>query len=390
MDSSRFSRIHNVAKRHVDSGTLSGIEWNIQRGGREWAKGAYGTADADTAMPDAPIYRIYSMTKPVVSAIAMMLLEQGKLRLFDPLAVHLPQFAAMQVLQADGSLTPAGLITIEHLLTHRAGFSYGFLPDCPVGTLYRSENLRDATVSLEEFTNSIARQPLAFQPGSKWHYSVATDVLGRVLEVVLKKPLSDILNDYIIAPLGLKDTGFMVPEAQRHRLLPMFGKSNIDEIMQYDLAPQSLISASTSFEYPCDDPKFARGGLGLFSTLADYSKIASFLANGFGPDNTRLLSRKSVQMMWTDRIPESQKPMMIGPFVMAGYGWGLAGRVMADMGRAMLPSSVGECGWAGAASTFFWIDPEEDLIGVVMTQYLGSKIPIGEDFMTATYQALDD
>ncbi len=388
----RFSRIKGVAERHVASGALSGIEWNIQKNGRQWASGTHGMADGlnGVAMPDNPIYRIYSMTKPVVSAVTMMLLEQGQLHLFDPIAAFLPEFSQMQILQPDGSLTPAGLITIEHLLTHRAGFSYGFIPDCPVGALYRKANLRNATVSLEDFCKTIATLPLAFEPGTKWHYSVATDVLGRVLEVILQKPLPDILGEYVIAPLGLQDTGFIVPADQRHRVMPMFGKMNIDECMQFDAAPQVLVSSDASFEYPSDDPKFARGGMGLFSTLSDYTKIARFLSSGISPDNSRLLSRNTVQMMWQDRIPASQKPMAIGPFVMGGYGWGLAGRVMADMGGAMVPTSMGECGWAGAASTFFWIDPAEDIIGVVMTQYLGSKIPIGEDFMTATYQALDE
>lgn len=388
----RFSRIKGVAERHVASGALSGIEWNIQKNGREWATGSHGMADGlnGVAMPDQPIYRIYSMTKPVVSAVALMLLEQGRLRLFDPLVAYLPEFAEMQVLQADGSLTPAGMITIEHLFTHRAGFSYGFIPECPVGALYREADLRDAKVSLKDFVKIIATLPLAFQPGTEWRYSVATDVLGRVLEVILQKPLPAIIKEYALDPLGLTDTGFIVPKDQRHRVMPMFGKSNLNELMEFDAEPQVLIAADASFEHPCDDPNFARGGMGLFSTLADYTKIVRFLASGFGPDNTRLLARNTAQMMWQDRIPASQKPMSIGPFVMGGYGWGLAGRVMADMGGAMLPSSIGECGWAGAASTFFWIDPVEDIIGVVMTQYLGSKIPIGEDFMTATYQALED
>ncbi len=388
----RFSRIKAVAERHVASGALSGIEWSIQKNGRVWASGSHGMADGlnSVAMPDTPIYRIYSMTKPVVSAVALMLLEQGKLRLFDPLMIYLPEFAQMQVLQADGSLTPAGMITLEHLFTHRAGFSYGFVPDCPVGALYRETGLRDANQSLEDFCKTIATLPLAFQPGAQWRYSVATDVLGRVLEVILQKPLPEIITEYITTPLGLTDTGFTVPKDQRHRLMPIFGKSNLNELMEFDAEPQTLIPADIEFEHPCDDPHFARGGMGLFSTLSDYCKITRFLASGLGPDNNNLLARNTVQMMWQDRIPKAQKPISIGPFVMNGYGWGLAGRVMTDMGGAMVPSNMGECGWAGAGSTFFWIDPIEDIIGVVMTQYLGSKIPIGEDFMTAVYQAVDE
>ena len=390
--SERFERIAGVAERHVESGALSGVEWKILRRGTVWAAGRYGLADGlnGVGMPERPIYRIFSMTKPVVSAVAMMLLEQGRLRLFEPLAAYLPEFRDMEVLQADGSVVPAGVITIEHLLTHRAGLSYGFLLDCPVGELYREADLRDAKVSLAEFVRRVAALPLAFQPGSAWRYSVATDVLGRVLEVVLGKDLQDILQTELLQPLAMEDTGFSVPIEKRERLMAMFGVSNLDESMLYDDQPQILIPVDMKAEHPCDDLAFCRGGMGLFSTVEDYAVMAQFLQTGVTPHGERLLSAKSIEMLWTDRIPEAQKPLMIGPFALSGYGWGLAGRVMVDMGQALVPSETGECGWAGAASTFFWIDNKNDLIGVVMTQYIGSKVPIGEDFLTAVYQALDD
>ncbi len=387
----RLDRIEQVARRHVDAGELPGIEWNILRGGAEFARGRHGLADPlnGVEMAARPIYRIYSMTKPVVSAIAMMLLEAGRLNLFDPLAAYLPEFADMQVLGADGQMAPARPITIEHLLTHRAGFSYGFLPDCPVAERYRATDMHLAALSLEDMVALVAAQPLAFQPGSQWRYSVATDVLGRVLEVIEDRPLDQIIAEYISSPLGLADTGFHVPASQQGRIAPVFGKSSINQVKSFDPPPQRLIPADPGPEYPHDDPQFRRGGLGLFSTLDDYTLIARFLASGLAADGRRLLSRKSVEMLWQDRLPAAQKPIAIGPFVLAGYGYGLGGRVMSDPGAALVPTSRGEHGWAGAASTFFWIDPVEELIGVVMTQYLGSIVPIGEAFMSATYQALD-
>ncbi len=386
----RMDQIAAVAKRHVDAGALSGIEWCILRGGAVWTEGRYGLADGltSTEMPEIPIYRIFSMTKPVVSAMAMMLVEQGRLRLFDPLAAYLPEFADMQVLQADGSKTPAGLITIEHLLTHRAGFSYGFLADCPVAPLYRAAELRDTRLSLAEFCNRVAAQPLAYQPGTEWRYSVATDVLARVLEVASGQKLPVLLQENILGPLGTQDTGFWVEPAREHRIMPMFGRSNLDDIMAFDAEPQSLQPADMSVDQPHDNPDFYRGGTGLFSTLADYLLIARFLQTGQTQDGSRLLSNKSIEMMWTDRLSPTQKPLKIDAFTFGGYGWGLGGRVMTDPGQAQILTDLGECGWAGAASTFFWLDPKNDLIGVVMTQYLGSKIPIGEDFQTAVYQAL--
>ncbi len=386
----RFDRIEGVARRHVDAGALASVEWKILREGRVFAEGRYGMADPEkgVALPENAIYRIFSMTKPVVSAVALMLVERGDLHLFDPVALYLPEFAEMEVLNPDGTRSPAAPMTIEHLLTHRAGLSYGFLPDCPVGVLYRQAGLRDAKLSLADYVARVAGLPLASQPGQVWRYSIATDVLARVLEVILNRPLPQILDDFVFAPLGLHDTGFMVPPADRARLVPMFGKSNLDEVMQFDTAPQRLIRADVSEEYPCDDPAFYRGAMGLFSTLEDYLKITQFLQSGLAPDGACLLSRKMVQMMWTDRIPACQKPIGIGPFVFAGYGFGLAGRVMSDMSQAMGLTSAGESGWAGAASTFFWIDPQEDVAGVVMAQYLGSKIRIGEEFREALCQAL--
>ncbi len=387
----RLDRIEQVARRYVDAGALPGIEWNILRAGGSFARGRYGQGDPlnGVDMADKPIYRIYSMTKPVVAAIIMMALERGRLNLFDPLAAYLPEFAKMQVLADDGSLVRAAPITIEHLLTHRAGLSYGFLADCPVAALYRDTQMHRGDMDFAEIVDLVATLPLAFQPGSKWQYSVATDVLGRVLEVIEGRRLGDIIADYISTPLGLTDTGFQVPPHAQARIAPVFGKSSINDVKEFATPPQKLIAADMSVEHPHDNPDFRRGGMGLFSTLDDYTLIARFLASGCAADGTRLLSRKSVEMLWTDRIPESQKPLAIGPFVFGGYGFGLGGRVMSNPGAALLPTSMGEHGWAGAASTFFWIDPLEDLIGVVMTQYLGSIIPIGEAFMTATYQALD-
>lgn len=388
----RLGQIAGVARRHVDAGSLSGVEWAVLRGGEPWMQGRYGMADATRgqALPDNPIYRIFSMTKPVISAAAMMLVEQGRLRLFDPLVAFLPEFADMQVLQPDGGLQPASLITIEHLLTHRAGFSYGFLPDCPVGALYQQADLRDTGLSLAELVRRIAGLPLAFQPGTEWRYSMATDVLARVLEVVCGQPLPEVLHEMVLSPLGTKDTGYWVAPEQESRIMPMFGKTNLDEVMDYSIEPQTLELADMRRDQPHDNPAYYRGGTGLFSTLPDYLLIARFLQTGLAADGARLLSAKSVQMMWTDRIPAAQKPLMIGPFVLAGYGWGLAGRVMADPAQALVLTEAGECGWAGAGSTFFWIDARNDLVGVVMTQFLGSKIPIGEDFLTAVYQALPE
>ena len=391
--SPRRQRIASVAQSHIDSGCFSGIEWLVMRGGETWSRGKLGWADAmnGVEMPDKPIYRVFSMTKPVVSAVALMLMEQGKLRLYTPVAAYLPAFGKMSIIDEDGGQRAAKTqITVEHLLTHRAGLSYGFLADCPAGQLYRQSKMKDASFSLAEMVSEIADTPLAFEPGSQWRYSVATDVLARVIEVILARPLPEILQEFVFAPLGMAETGYSVPEPERHRLMAMFGKNEIDTMLEFDDLPQSLIPADMSELYPADKPDFYRGGYGLFSTIDDYSLLTSFLASGLSRRGERLLSRKTVELMWTNRVPDSQMPLRIGPIVLPGYGHGLAGRVMVDPGQAFGLTSVGECGWAGAASTYFWIDRQEDLIGIVMAQYLGAKIPLQDDMRNAVYQALDD
>jgi CubicO group peptidase (beta-lactamase class C family) len=392
-NSSRFDRIEAVAKAHIDAGFFSGIEWLVLRGGKTWAKGKLGMGDAPNGipMPDSPIYRIYSMTKPMISALALMLVEQGKLRLFDPIAAYLPEFSEMSVLGENGKTGPTkGPIIVEHLLTHRAGFSYGFLSDCPVGNLYRKNHIIDAEPSLAEMVKNIAELPLAYEPGTEWRYSVATDVLARLVEVVAGKPLPEVLSEFLFDPIGMGDTGFMVEESQRHRIMAMFGNGDLDYIMDFDDKPQSLIPTDVSVQYPAGDPKFYRGGHGLFSTLDDYARLVPFLATGLAPNGERLLSRKMVELMLTNRIPPEQLPLRIGPINVAGYGFGLAGRVLIEPGAALGLTSIGESGWAGAASTYFWIDKSEDLTGIVMSQYLGSKLPLGDDIRSAVYQALDD
>ena len=341
-------------------------------------------------MADHPIYRIYSMTKPIVSAVAVMLMEEGKLRLGTPVAAILPEFSAMEVLEENGTRRKAATVmTLDHLLTHRSGLSYGFLDDCPVGQIYAAEAGRLwEGAELGPVISRYAELPLAFDPGAEWRYSIATDVVGRILEVVEGKPLGQILGERVFEPLGLTDTGYVVPESERGRVMAMFGEANIDETLAARSGAQQLTPVEDIPGYPMDDPAFARGGHGLFSTLQDYVRIARFLADGKADDGTALVSRKGIEALWANRIPDGLYPMRLGPISLAGYGYGLGGRVMIKPGEFAGFSTVGECGWAGAASTYFWIDPAEDLIGVVMTQYLGSTIPLGDDMRNAVYQAL--
>lgn len=388
----REARVAMRAQAHIDAGAFSGIEWRVLRGGVTWLEGRAGQADAlsNRAMAQKPIYRIYSMTKPIVSAVAVMLIEEGRLRLMDPVAKFLPDFARMQVVESDGSLRPArSAMLIEHLLTHKSGLSYGFLRDCPAAEHYRQATVISSDENLERLVGAIAGHPLAFDPGTQWRYSMSTDVMARVIEVIEGEPLGQILARRIFGPLGLEDTAFFVPEAKRERIMTMFGQGNLDRIMDYPSGPQQLVHAEGDLAAPADKPDFARGGHGLFSTLDDYTRVARFLASGRASDGEVLLSRKGTEALWTNRVDPGLFPLRIGPIALPGYGFGLGGRVMLEPGRLMGLSSRGECGWAGAASTYFWIDKREDLIGIVLSQYLGSIVPLADDMRDAVYQALN-
>jgi CubicO group peptidase (beta-lactamase class C family) len=393
MSRERLSILRRTAQRYIDAGTFAGIEWQVKRNGVLRDAGTLGCTDHKTraAIPEQAIYRIYSMTKPVVAVMAVMLLEQNRLHLFDPVSNYIPEFKGLEILHADGSReAAAGPITIEHLFTHRAGLSYDFLPDCPVGRLYRQARLaEDGTRSLTDFVNEIAQLPIAFAPGSRWQYSCSIDVLARVIEVIADSPIGDLLEQHIFNPLEMRDTRFFVKPDDLARLMPMHGRS-LDKIMDELDVPRKCEVLDVTQAYPAQESvAFARGGIGLFSTASDYLRFAEFIMNGKSPSGEIIISRKMVDFMWANRLPDNQIPIAIGPFPQPGYGWNLLGRVMLDLGQAMNFTGLGEGGWAGAATTFFWADRDEEMAGVVMTQHLGSLSPMGFDMRAAAYQALD-
>ena len=393
MSNYRKNIMVETAQRYVDAGTFSGIEWQVQHRGALCHSGSVGRAgcDSSAAIPDQAIYRIYSMTKPIVAAMAVILLQENRLHLFDPVAKFISEFKDPIILHSDGTREKATVpMTIEHLLTHRAGLSYDFLPDCPVGALYREARLaEDGGRSLMDFVNDLAAMPLAFNPGSRWQYSCSIDVLARVIEIVTDEPIGAVLDRYLFAPLGMRDTRFFVKPGDVERLMPMHG-ATLEEIMDNLDAPRILKPVDVVEAYPTNESAgFARGGVGLFSTASDYLRFAAFTLDGKGRYGESIISRKMVDFMWANRLPENQRPIAIGPFPQPGYGWNLLGRVMLDLGQAMTFTGLGEGGWAGAATTFFWADRGEDMAGVVMTQHLGSLSPMGFDMRAAAYQALN-
>ena len=389
----RADRLMHAAEAYIDRKQFSGIEWHVEAKGNTLTSGRTGLADpvSEAQIPEDAIYRIYSMTKPIISVMALMLMEQGKLRLYDALAQFNPAFSRMRVLLPDGSLQPAVRpILIEDLMTHRSGFTYEFITGCHIAPGYDAIDISaDGKSSLDEMMAKLASQPLAFQPGSQFRYSVSTDALAHVIEKASGRSIGSLLKEYIFEPLNMSDTDYYVPADKQARLMPMFGVADITKISSLDPpAEQILNPANVEEMYPSTDKNFARGGHGLYSTLMDYSKFARMLLDGTSPQGEILLSRKMLRMMTTNRIPESQRPLRIGMNPLPGYGWGLGVRVMTDIGQSLGLTGTGEFGWAGAASTYFWVDPEEEMIGVFMTQYLGSVLPLAADLRSAAYQML--
>jgi CubicO group peptidase (beta-lactamase class C family) len=377
----------------TQSGVFSGIEWRVDQHAETLFTGRSGAQDVETGsgIPDQAIYRIYSMTKPIVSVLALILIEQGVFRLNTPLSELDPRFSKMRVLGSGGHLAPAdGVITIEHLLTHRAGFSYDFTVGCPVAPYYRAADIMgDGARDLSDLAGAIAEQPLVFDPGQSWLYSVSTDVLAHAIECATGKRIDALLADHIFEPLGMVDTTFCLNPDQQGRLMAIYGPRSISALpvlqkMPHDLSVQAELGAS----HPQSDPNFRRGGYGLYSTVSDYMAFANMLLTGRAPNGDIILSSAMMDMARAVRVSFAHNTFRINDEPFSGYGWGLLGRVMENIGQAQYPTSLGEFGWSGAAATYFWVDPKRQVTGCVMTQYIGSEHPLGNMMHTAAMRTL--
>jgi CubicO group peptidase (beta-lactamase class C family) len=302
-------------------------------------------------------------------------------------------------MQADGSLVVATApITIGDLLGHTSGLTYDFMVDNPAAQLYRDHRIiHDATRTLEECVDLIASLPLGFQPGERFHYSVGIDVAARLIEVIADQPLGDFLAERVFGPIGMTSTGFGVHDHQLHRLAAMYGLPDIagENYDADDLAKTGLAGFNeridVSATYPTSTPDvFARGGHGLFSTIDDYFRFALTLANGGQLDGTRVVGRKTLELMHANRLPPAMMPWEIMGIPTPGFGFGLGSRVLLDVAANQGAGSVGEFGWAGAATTYYWVDPAEDLVGVFMAQYMTGPEQPDRTFRSVVYQAIAD
>ena len=383
----RLDRITQWLKDDVTKGTIPGAVLMIARHGKVAYFESMGMLDPETKAPmrkDA-IFRIYSMSKPITSVAVMMLFEQGKLSLDEPIAKYIPAFKDMKVgvesKDADGKrkleLVAANKpITIQDLLRHSSGITYGFFGDMLVKKAYVDANVVDDGLSNAEFVERLAKLPLAFQPGTTWDYSHSTDVLGRLVEVVSGKSLYQFEKENILDPLGMADTSFYVSDpAKQARLAEPFKNDR-------------SIGAGVEF----NDPRVARpwesGGGGMVGTVADYARFATMLMNGGILDGKRYLGPKTLAYMTSDHMGSAIVP---GPYYLPGpgYGFGLGFGVRKDAGVSSGIGSPGEYNWGGAGGTYFWADPKENMFVVFAMQSPKNRVPYRQVLRSMIYAAVD-
>ncbi|MDE2747966.1 MAG: serine hydrolase [Chloroflexota bacterium] len=414
----RLGRIAAHFKRYVDDGRLPGYLVLVARRGKAAYLHHYGARDVEAGLPveEDSIFRIYSMTKPIVSVGLLLLYERGLLQLDDPASEYLPALAQLDVFESGDAdryqTVPAEReMTIRDLLTHTAGLTYGHLHAHPVDAMYRQRNFfADPAMTRADFIGQLAELPLLFSPGTRWNYSVATDVLGCIIEVVSGQSLARFLTDEIFAPLGMADSGFSVSPAQVGRFAANYER---------DSAGFRLIDKPSESTY-LRQPALCSGGGGLVSTASDYLRFSQMLLNEGELDGARILGRKTVELMTGNHLPgncdlsgmgyllaSETRPEGIGMGLGARYnlrrggrrartvhdgvGFGLGGYVLLDAAAAQILGSPGEFGWGGAASTTFWIDAREELTAIFLTQLMpSSSYPIRRELRVLVNQAVVD
>ena len=390
----RLGRLHQGMQGFVDRKEVSGIVTLVARDGKVVDVHAVGFQDVEKNIPmrtDA-IFRIASMSKPITSVAIMMLYEEGKLLLTDPVSKFIPAFKSSRVLEGtDAAAAPVAArraINLRDLLTHRSGITYGFLSGGPVGNGYRKNGVTDGltstTMTLEEGINKLAAEPLMSQPGAAFNYSLSTDVLGRVVEVVSGQPFNVFLRERIFKPLKMVDTDFVVPEAKWSRFVTVYspdGKGGIRPMTDPEAFGYANMSPFASYQ---EGKTYFSGGAGLASTATDYGRFANMLVNGGTLDGARLLSPKSIELMTSSHTADVPHPLMIaGP----GKEFGLGFQVVTDLGATQTLGSPGMYGWSGIYGTVFWVDPKEKLVSILMVQrYPGATV--ATSFLPLVYQSL--
>lgn len=397
----RLDRIpHFLQSQYVDAGLLPHAAIMVSRGGEVVLNSVIGEARPGSALQQDAIYRIASMTKSITSIVFMMLVEEGKVTLDDPLTKFCPEFAQTGIFVAGGGNIPFVTRPVEcpirmrDLLTHTAGLTYGFQERHPVDAAYRKLRIDDfiSEQSMDEFIQKLAAVPLLFNPGDHWNYSIATDVLGAVIARIEGKDLGVVLKERLFDPLGMKDTGFRVAPDQQHRLTEAYAFHPHKKMVSFDTGEDSRW-AREAIER---EGAFQSGGGGLLSTTADYHRFCLMLLGGGTLNGKQIISRKTLELMTANHLKGGGDltEHSVGVFSEdenAGIGFGLGFATTIDPARSGVPCSAGDFYWGGMFSTGFFVDPVEDIAMLFMTQLMpSSTYPVRREIKTMIYAALND
>ena len=393
--SERLERLHALMQQTVDRKQIAGIVTILARHGKVVDYRAYGQRDMADGVPMTKdtIFRDFSMTKPVTGVAMMILYEQGKWLPSDPISKFIPEFAHLKVfkgLDADGKMIlvdPDHAPTMRELMTHTAGFTYGFFGDTPVDKMYRDANLL-ASKNLQDFIDKLARIPLLYQPGKGWTYSMSMDIEGYIVEKLSGESLPDFMRHHIFEPLGMRDAGFFVPEAKRKRFTVLYRGGPNGELV----ADPSASRRSGDYDL---QPPMPSGGGGMVSTAEDYYRFARMLANGGELDGKRILAPATVKLMTSNHLPAE---LLTGQFgiglqvMRPGFGYGYNCAVVFNPAEANLPEGKSTFFWDGAAGTWFWVDPTNDVVFIGMIQRMLGPASPNLEFLSRSvvYQALVD
>ena len=411
MSTERLKRITSWLEAQVSSNRLAGCSALVARHGEIVYQQSAGQSDVEAgkAFADDTIVRAFSMTKPITTVAAMMLYEEGAFQLDDPIARYLPEFLNTPVWAGgnaplEDTSSQETPITVRQIMTHTSGLTYGFMQTNVVDAAYRKAGIGGPSdiTNLQAWVKKAAEIPLVSQPGSQWNYSISTDVLGRLVEVWSDLSLEQFFHERIFAPLKMVDTGFHVREENRPRFSALYSPLSGDGMSSVAKSGDPFAEKKTGIKLQESSDKsryfepaeIFSGGGGLVSTLADYGRFCQMLLNGGVLDEQRILGRKTVEYMRTNQLPNNSDMAAMGQPVWSetsydGIGFGLGFAVVLDPVKAHIITSVGEHHWGGAASTFFWIDPEEDLYVIFLTQLIpSSTYPIRRELRTRVYQAI--
>ncbi|MBN9088342.1 MAG: beta-lactamase family protein [Reyranella sp.] len=381
LSSAQLKRLEEVTRKQIDDGLVPGTVMLVARRGKiAWVsvQGKRDPAQPDPMKLDS-IFRIYSMTKPIVSVTLMQLVEEGRLQITDPVSKYLPEIGQMkvgtEVTGADGMpmlrlSDPTRPMTVQDLLRHTAGLTYGGRGAGLIHQAYRDAKIGDRSFTTQEFVSKLSRMALKFNPGDRWEYSVAVDVQGRLVEVLTGKKLGEAVADRVLQPLGMVDTGFQVPAAKVARAAQPGPRPN-----GQPMTPRFKVD---------DGAPFQSGGGGMLSTMEDYLRFTMALSNGGAFGGKRILGKQTLAFMTADHTGDR-------PGRPAGLGFGLGFEVRTRGGDSALPGSVGEYGWAGNAGTLFWLDPKEQLIAIYMVQVSDpDRVELRNRFRTMVQAAIID